>query len=469
MFVSRTAYEKIKSRAELAESVLAAIDRSQAMIEFNLDGTIVTANPNFLQAVGYRLDEIVGQHHRMFVRASYAASEAYQDFWSELRAGRFVAGKFERIGRGDRTIWINANYNPVLDEHGKVVRVVKFAIDITEAEREIEKERAEKARLDEQQSVLVSNLAQCLARLSNGDLSFRYDAEAEGASAQIKSDFNEAVASLQAALSGVSVASSSLLNGADEISEASNDLSRRTEQQAANLEETAAALDQITATVQRSSAGAKEAANTAAATRTEAEQSRTIVNQAIAAMQDIHRSSGQIAQVITVIDEMAFQTNLLALNAGVEAARAGDAGRGFAVVAQEVRALAQRSAEAAREIKQLISQSTTQVSTGVTLVNQTGAALGAIVQRVAEIDQIISEIAQSSQEQAIGLGQVNTAVNQMDQTTQQNAAMVEETTAAAHSLRNEVTRLVELVGRFNLGDTFQRGSFAQPQIARRAA
>ena len=247
-------------------------------------------------------------------------------------------------------------------------------------------------------------------------------------------------------------------SGSSEISQAADDLSRRTEQQAASLEETAAALDEITATVNRTASGARQASDVVQAARGDAESSGTVVREAVTAMGAIGKSANEISQIIGVIDEIAFQTNLLALNAGVEAARAGEAGRGFAVVATEVRGLAQRSAEAAKEIKALITTSTAHVGSGVSLVGQTGEALQRIVDRVAEIDTLVSEIAASAQEQAIGLGQVNTAVNQMDQVTQQNAAMVEQTTAASHSLSREAEALAQSVDRFNVGGPAARSA-----------
>ncbi|MBI1197565.1 MAG: chemotaxis protein, partial [Phenylobacterium sp.] len=221
-----------------------------------------------------------------------------------------------------------------------------------------------------------------------------------------------------------------------------------------------AALDEITATVKRSAEGAKEASNVASGARDQAERSGEVVREAVAAMGDIQASSGKISNIIGVIDEIAFQTNLLALNAGVEAARAGEAGKGFAVVAQEVRALAQRSAEAAKEIKTLISSSGTQVDRGVKLVTDTGKALEAIVERVASIDGLVSEIARAASEQATGLAEVNTAVNQMDQVTQQNAAMVEEATAASAQLKREAVELADLVAKFDVG-----GAAVQPRAA----
>jgi methyl-accepting chemotaxis protein len=231
----------------------------------------------------------------------------------------------------------------------------------------------------------------------------------------------------------------------------SNDLSKRTEQQAASLEETAAALDQITATVKKTAEGATYARNVVAAAKTDAENSGQVVGQAVTAMGEIEQSSHQISSIIGVIDEIAFQTNLLALNAGVEAARAGDAGRGFAVVASEVRALAQRSAEAAKEIKALISASSTQVAAGVSLVGETGKALQRIVSQIAEINGVMIDIAASAQEQATGLNEVNAAVNQMDQVTQQNAAMVEESTAAGFALASEAEELSRMMSQFKVG------------------
>ncbi len=326
------------------------------------------------------------------------------------------------------------------------------------AERDQQRDAAEKARLaeSERQALVVGNLADGLARLSRGDLTCAITADFPGEYAKLKTDFNAAVEQLRDAMVVVLGNISGIRNGTGEISQAADDLSRRTEQQAASLEETAAALDEITATVNRTASGARQAADTVKAAKGEAETSGVVVRDAVTAMGAIERSANEISQIIGVIDEIAFQTNLLALNAGVEAARAGEAGRGFAVVATEVRGLAQRSAEAAREIKALITSSTAQVGSGVALVGQTGEALQRIVDRVAEIYSLVTEISASAQEQATGLAQVNTAVNQMDQVTQQNAAMVEQTTAASHSLSREAEALAESMSRFNVGAAASR-------------
>ena len=302
-----------------------------------------------------------------------------------------------------------------------------------------------------EQQAVVEVMAKGLSGLAGGDLSTRIAAQVASDYAALKADFNAAAAGLEEAIGAISGVAGQIGSGTQEIAQASNDLSRRTEQQAASLEETAAALDEIAATVRQTADGATRATTEVASARTDAERSGQVVGQAVAAMGAIEDSSRQITQIIGVIDEIAFQTNLLALNAGVEAARAGDAGRGFAVVAQEVRALAQRSAEAAKEIKTLISTSSQQVDAGVNLVGQTGEALNRIVDRVAVIDDLIRQISSSSQEQASGLAEVNTAVNHMDQVVQQNAAMVEQATAATHSLEGETAQLVSLVGRFKVG------------------
>ncbi len=317
-----------------------------------------------------------------------------------------------------------------------------------EAERRRSQDMAEAAARE--QAFVMENIATGLNRLAEGDLTYRVDQDFPEAYKRLQSDFNGAITQVEEAMRTIVQAASSISAGSDEIASASDDLSRRSEQQAASLEETAAALDEITATVKRSSAGAVEASKVVGSTRSDAQRSSVVVRSAIDAMNEIEKSSQSISQIIGVIDEIAFQTNLLALNAGVEAARAGEAGRGFAVVAQEVRALAQRSADAAKEIKTLISTSTQQVGQGVSMVGQTGEALQAIVAKVSEIDALVSEIAAGGAEQATGLNEVNAAVNQMDQTVQQNAAMVEQSTAASHSLKGEAGNLMQMVSRFQV-------------------
>ena len=331
------------------------------------------------------------------------------------------------------------------------------------SEAEHRANEAEKARVAEEDRVALTALAEGLSAMSSGDLTHRFTAPVAPRAEQLKTDFNTAIAQLQQAMSVVLGNVASIRSGAGEISQAADDLSRRTEQQAASLEETAAALDEITVNVNKTASGARQASDVVQAAKGDAETSGVVVRDAVQAMQAIEGSSSQINQIIGVIDEIAFQTNLLALNAGVEAARAGEAGRGFAVVASEVRALAQRSADAAKEIKTLISTSTTQVGSGVRLVGETGEALQRIVDRVAEIDALVTEIAASAQEQAVGLAQVNTAVNQMDQVTQQNAAMVEQSTAASQALAQDAEALQASMAQFKVG-AYEMRAAASPAV-----
>jgi methyl-accepting chemotaxis protein len=337
------------------------------------------------------------------------------------------------------------------------IQKLRAEAEAAEAQCLIEKERAlREAGNDEQQrhsETAVAIVGEGLDRLAKGDLTWRIETPLHAAADQLRVDFNTAVEKLQDAMLGIITRVRAMRSGTQEISTAADDLSRRTEQQAASLEETAAALEEITSTVRKTAEGAAHANDVVAKSKSDAGAGGEIVRRAIDAVGGIEKSSQEISQIIGVIDEIAFQTNLLALNAGVEAARAGDAGRGFAVVASEVRALAQRSAEAAKKIKALISASTTQVDAGVQLVADSGKALDRIVAQVADINQVVSEIATSAREQATGLQEVNGAVNAMDQVTQQNAAVVEQSTAATHTLARETEQLSRLLDQFKVGET----------------
>jgi methyl-accepting chemotaxis protein len=411
---------------------LAAISRSQAVIEFTPEGAILTANENFLTVLGYRLEEIKGQHHRMFVDPTYANSASYSQFWDRLRNGEFVADMFQRVGKGGKPVWIQASYNPIIDMNGKVCKVVKFATDVTDRVKAVEV------------------LAVGLSKLAAGDLKQELATPFPPALEKLRLDFNNSVSSLRTVMLSVGETGQAVETGTAEISDASRNLSTRTEQQAANLEETAAALAEITDRVKKTAEGTKLAHQSMHSAKEGAEKSGQVVQRAVEAMAAIEKSSSEITQIIGVIDEIAFQTNLLALNAGVEAARAGDAGRGFAVVASEVRGLAQRSADAAKQIKALITQSTAQVSSGVDLVATTGKSLREIIDQVNQVAGIISDINSSANEQATSLGEVNVAVNQLDQITQQNAAMVEEATAASTSINGKARELTDLLAKFDM-------------------
>ena len=321
------------------------------------------------------------------------------------------------------------------------------------AEAERRAVEAERAETQQAQGAVVSALGSALARLADGDVTHRIDAHFPPEYAQLREDFNSAVGALQRSLSEIARNAESVRSAAGSISAASEDLSQRTESQAASLEESAAAIEQIAATTRKTAEGAKHAAQVVSGTKTEAESGGQVARDAVAAMGAIEDSSAKIGEIIGVIDEIAFQTNLLALNAGVEAARAGEAGKGFAVVAQEVRALAGRSADAAKQIKDLILSSKEQVEQGVKLVDGAGSALERIIRGVADINAAVAEIAASAQEQASGLQEVSSAVGQMDQITQKNAGMVEEVTSATSGLSLQTDGFVDLISRFKTGYT----------------
>jgi methyl-accepting chemotaxis protein len=422
-----------KIRATEDASKLLAIGRSQAVIEFTPSGEILAANENFCAGLGYDLSEIRGRHHRMFCDPSYAASPEYADFWKRLAQGEFIADEFVRYGKGGKEVWIQAAYNPIVDLNGKVCKVVKFATDVTP------------------RMTAIGLLGTGLRDLADGKLDQEIETRFVPSMETTRQDFNAVAAKLREAMKVVAQNASGIAAASVEVRDASQELAKRTEQQAAALEEAAAALEQVTRTVGDSSQRAEEAGRLVTTTRQNAEQSGHVVETAISAMDEIARSSNEITNIIGVIDDIAFQTNLLALNAGVEAARAGEAGKGFAVVAQEVRELAQRSAKAAKEIKTLINTSSQQVSGGVELVGRTGASLREILTQVASIHENVGAIVEASREQAMSLREISQAVNQMDHATQKNAAMVEETTAASHSLANEADSLRGLLMQFDIG------------------
>ena len=423
-----------KIRALDTNAKVDAISRAQAVIEFKTDGTIITANQNFLTTLGYSLQEIVGRHHSMFVEPAFAGSAEYRDFWKRLNAGEFVSGEFTRVGKGGKSAYIQASYNPVFDLKGRVIKVVKFATDVT-------------GRVNN-----VEQLAACLKNLAEGDLSQTIDTPFIPSLDKLRQDFNAAATRLKEAMRTVRHNTEAISSGAHEVRTAADDLSRRTEQQAASVEETAAALEEITTTVKDSSRRAEDSGRLVGRAKEHANHSGEIVREAITAMDKIDQSSKEISSIIGVIDEIAFQTNLLALNAGVEAARAGEAGKGFAVVAQEVRELAQRSAAAAKDIKTLITASGTHVASGVSLVSKAGEVLQEIAGQVQEINDDIVAIIEAAREQSTALGEINQAINTVDQGTQKNAAMVEEQTAASHGLAEEAKALFQLLEQFRFDD-----------------
>ncbi|KQS77104.1 chemotaxis protein [Rhizobium sp. Leaf384] len=432
--VVKVATEITASKMKSAEDggKLMALSRAQAIIEFTPQGEILCANDNFLGALGYDLSEIVGRHHSMFCEPSYTASPDYKAFWDDLRRGTFKTDQFLRIGKGGKRVFIQASYNPIFDDAGRVFKVVKFAIDVTDRMHAVEE------------------LGAALERLSQCNIRVTLDEPFVGEFDSLRRDFNTSISEFQKTLTNVLGQTHALNASSQEMRHAAESLAERSQQQAAALEETSAALDEVTATVNSSTENTQETRTLVQNARVSTGASAAVVQETVTAMQRIEQASGEISQIIGVIDEIAFQTNLLALNAGVEAARAGEAGKGFAVVAQEVRELAQRSAKAAKEIKVLITNSGKEVLEGVRLVGKTGDALKEIDIFVRRIDQNVDAIATAAKEQSVGLREINKAVNELDRMTQENAAMSERTTDISRALAEGADALAAMVSVFKL-------------------
>ncbi|MBK9252209.1 MAG: PAS domain S-box protein [Proteobacteria bacterium] len=534
-----------------------AIDRVSAVIEFELDGTILTANANFLKVLGYGLEEIRGRHHSMFVDPAQRDSAEYKLFWEKLGRGHFDAGRYMRIGRDGRQVWLQASYNPIFNAEGRAYKVMKFATDITAEitashlsavyRGALDNATANVMVADNDCNIIYMNRA-ASTLMAAGESDFRKDLPAFNAAKLVggnidafhrnpahqrrmlaglngtftsklkiggrtmritanpmsnpagtrigtvvewgdltqelatetevqdmvtavlagdlgkriamagKSGFHQNLSqginsiadSMVKVVAETQNAAQEISRGADEISQGSMNLSQRTEEQASSLEQTASSMEQMTSTVRQNADNAGQANQLAVAARDQAEKGGAVVARAVTAMGQINESSRKIADIIGVIDEIAFQTNLLALNAAVEAARAGEQGRGFAVVAAEVRSLAGRSATAAKEIKALIQDSVKKVEEGSSLVTQSGGTLEQIVGSVKKVTDIVGEIAAASREQSSGIEQVNKAVMQLDELTQQNAALVEQSSAASQAMAEQARGLNHSMTRFRL-------------------
>ncbi|WP_376698591.1 methyl-accepting chemotaxis protein [Bradyrhizobium aeschynomenes] len=511
-------FKVVKYATDITEDVIrnsdfsgqiAAISKAQAVIEFTMDGKVLNANENFLNTLGYTLGEIKGQHHSMFVEGGYRSSNEYRMFWDKLGRGEYDAGQYKRIGKGGREVWIQASYNPIVGPDGKPFKVVKYATDVTE---QVKAAQALEATVGQIQSVVASAKANDLEpRISMagksgdlGELCSGVNGLLDTMAAQVRAaealraaagQIQDAVAAakqndlrpripmddkageiqelcggvnglldtMSSIISDVADSSHTLSSAAREIATGNTDLSQRTEEQAASLEETAASMEELTSTVRQNAENAQQANKLASSASDVAIKGGSVVAEVVQTMDGITQASRKIADIIGVIDEIAFQTNILALNAAVEAARAGDQGRGFAVVAAEVRNLAQRSANAAKEIKGLISDSVSKVESGSRLVDTAGKTMEEIVQSVKRVTDIMAEISAASQEQRGGIEQVNNAVTQMDKVTQQNAALVEEAAAAAKSMEEQTATMAEMVGRFMVLPEFEQ---SRPHPAR---
>jgi len=424
------------------EGQLNAISKSQAVIEFDLEGVILNANSNFLAAMGYTLDEVKGKHHSIFVDPAFKNSPEYAAFWEQLRHGVYASGEYKRFNKSGKPVYIQASYNPILDQNGKPFRVVKYATDVTG------------------RTLAVESIKSIMASLTDGDLLKTIEEPLEGDFKVLGESINNFIGELRDTIIQIHTAVETIDTASNEIATGNADLSSRTEQQASSLEETASAMEELTGTVKENADQAKGLASQASEVASEGGK---VIEQVVHTMGEINDSAQRISDIIGVIDGIAFQTNILALNAAVEAARAGEQGRGFAVVASEVRTLAQRSAEAAKDIKALISASVDKIGDGNVLVNKSGETMANIVTAIKRVNDIMSEIAAASSEQATGIQEVSNAVVQMDEMTQQNAALVEQAAAAADSMRQQSGELAQRVSVFKVGSNRKPSQAAEMQ------
>jgi len=418
-----------------------AIDKAQAVIEFNMDGTIITANDNFLGALGYSLEEVRGQHHSMFVDAAFKQSAEYHEFWAKLNRGEYESKEYKRLGKGGKEIWIQASYNPIMDMNGKPFKVVKYATDVTE---EVLAKVELRRKVDE--LLTVVNAA------ATGDLTKEVTVTGDDAVGELAGGLAKMIADLREIIGQVVEGAAQFTEGSRVIAESAQTLAHGSQTQSASVEEMSASIEQLTRSIEAVKDNAGEANTVAKETSELAEEGGSAVQKSVEAMDLIKTSSEQISEIIQVISEIANQTNLLALNAAIEAARAGEHGLGFAVVADEVRKLAERSSEAAKEISSLIKESTQRVEDGATLSEQTGAALEKIIQGVEGTANKIAEIADATVEQAANATEVANAIQSISAVTEESAAGSEELASSSEELGAQAAGMSELVSKFKISN-----------------
>ncbi len=442
-------YKVVKHTVDVTEQMmklsdgvgqLAAISKAQAVIEFDLGGTILTANQNFLSMMGYTLDELRGRHHGVFLEPGSRESEEQYAFWRRLAHGEHDAGRYKRLAKGGREVWIQASYNPILDAEGKPFKIVKYSTDITT-----------QVSFAEQLRRAVQETHGVVAAAANGDLTRRLSlAGKTGELATLSEGVNSLLDVVTALVGRIQDVTGEVQNGAEQIGSGNTDLAHHADEQASNLKKAASLMETMAGSVKQTAQNAARANELVTTASDRAEKGGSVVGSAVTAMGGINAAARKIADIIGVIDAIAFQTNLLALNAAVEAARAGEQGRGFAVVASEVRNLAGRSATAAKEIKTLIQDSVARVSEGSRLVEESGRSLAEIVAAVRQATQIVAQIATASREQSSEIEHASHTVMQMESMTQQNAALVEQAAAASESIVEQVRALNAMVAGYRL-------------------
>ncbi|MGH8261014.1 MAG: methyl-accepting chemotaxis protein [Steroidobacteraceae bacterium] len=460
-----TPYKVVKHTVNVTEQMmklsdglgqLAAIGKAQAVIEFELDGTIRTANQNFLAILGYTLDELRGRPHALLIEPGSREGGEQQALWARLGRGEYDAGQYKRIGKGGREVWIQASYNPILDAAGRVFKIVQYATDITA-----------QVRFSGELQRAVQETHAVVAAAAEGDLTRRLSPDGKsGALATLTQGVNALLDVVSSLVGRIQDVTGEVQSGAEQIGSGNADLAHHAEEQASSLKQAALLMESMAGSVKQTAENAARANELVTAARDRAERGGTVVGAAVEAMGGINDASKKIADIIGVIDAIAFQTNLLALNAAVEAARAGEQGRGFAVVASEVRNLAGRSATAAKEIKTLIQDSVARVGEGSHLVEESGRSLAEIVEAVRKATELVAQIATASRDQSSGIEHASRTVMQMESMTQQNAALVEEAAAASESIVEQVRALNGMVAGYRF---ISAGSTATLPAGRRAA
>jgi methyl-accepting chemotaxis protein len=447
--------EKLRLEAQQIDYAMQmeAIGRTNLIIQFQPDGTVITANDNFLKGMGYTLEEIQGKHHRIFCDDAYAQSAEYTDLWAKLQRGEHVASDFKRLGKGGKEVWIRAAYNPIRDQQGKVAKVVKFATDITAAvlmQKEADRVQAERYAAAEDLRLRVAQLTTVVEAIADGDLTREVTQQGSDDLSRLAASVRKMSVDLRNLIAQLIESASQQNEGARAIAESSQNLSEGAQTQAASVEEMSASVEDLISSIQVISDNASGARKQADETSELAKTGGTSVNEAVASMKLIQKSSEQINDIIQVISEIASQTNLLALNAAIEAARAGEHGLGFAVVADEVRKLAERSSLAAKEITQLIKESTRRVAEGASLSEKVGESLRSIVAAVDQTAAGIGRIAESTETQADSAKEVQIAIRSVGKTTESNAAGAEQLAASAEELGAQAATLRDLVARFKV-------------------
>lgn len=426
------------------EGRLRAIDKAQAVVEFDTNGIVLQANQNFLDTLGYRLDEIQGKHHRMFCEDAHAQSAEYREFWAKLNRGEFDAGRYKRIGKGGRVVWIQATYNPIFDVNGRLYKVVKFANDVS-AQVELEESVKRRAETDQHK---VEKLLVVVRSAASGDLTGHVDVAGDEPIDQLAAGIKSMMSDLSGVIGKVVESAGTFKDSSKDIAARADTVAGGAQLLGATVEEMNASIEELTASINSIADNSRGADQLAKDTQQEAERGAKAVTRSIEAMELINRSSEDIGEIIKVIGEIASQTNLLAFNAAIEAARAGEHGLGFSVVADEVRKLAERSSQATKEISKLINESVKRVAQGSEISKQAGEAFEKIVAGVARTTQAISEISCGADEQLVAAREVSAAIQQVAEETEKSAGACDTIARAAASLKGGAEGLDNTVARF---------------------